>query len=290
MNQHAPFSPYRNFADNLRALCARHGSIAAVCRALDMNRQQFNKYLSGSTLPNAASLEKICAFLDIDAERLFVDPVGFAPPAHGFQATAASPAGLSLLPHQLAGASFANMQPGKLPAGSYHFYHAWPRDPAKCVRAALVVQRRDGLTHFTRFTKLRPPAPRPRRHLSSRHDGLVIDSEKACFFLSLRQRGAGEISLASFSIENAGNSETLSGLALLMGPGGAPMACRAALCYRGPAAMLRHALSEASILPLADNSVPEEVRQAIAPPPRHAAACIEPFSLLDCVSAAYDQG
>ncbi len=59
---------------NLMALCRRHGSIASVCRELDMNRQQFNKYLTGTVLPAPATLEKICAFFDIVPQTLFDDP------------------------------------------------------------------------------------------------------------------------------------------------------------------------------------------------------------------------
>ncbi|TIP78097.1 MAG: XRE family transcriptional regulator, partial [Mesorhizobium sp.] len=31
-----------HFSANLRLLCERHGSISAVCRKINLNRQQFN--------------------------------------------------------------------------------------------------------------------------------------------------------------------------------------------------------------------------------------------------------
>ena len=33
------------FAANLRTLCDQQGSIAGLCRKINVNRQQFNKYL-----------------------------------------------------------------------------------------------------------------------------------------------------------------------------------------------------------------------------------------------------
>ena len=36
-----------HLSKNLRLLCAQHGSIARVCREIEINRQQFNRYLSG---------------------------------------------------------------------------------------------------------------------------------------------------------------------------------------------------------------------------------------------------
>ena len=43
------------FAENLRLLCSHYASVAEVCRRIGMNRQQFNKYLSGASTPGTAS-------------------------------------------------------------------------------------------------------------------------------------------------------------------------------------------------------------------------------------------
>ena len=61
------------FAANLRRKCADFGSIAEVCRGVGINRQQFNKYLAGNSIPNALTLRKICIFLDIQEQSLFFD-------------------------------------------------------------------------------------------------------------------------------------------------------------------------------------------------------------------------
>ncbi len=50
------------FTSNLRYLCGKHISISAVCRDLGMNRQQFNKYLSGAARPSRRNLNRICEF------------------------------------------------------------------------------------------------------------------------------------------------------------------------------------------------------------------------------------
>jgi hypothetical protein len=47
---------------NLSRLCEGEVSIAAVCRATRINRQQFNRYLSGASIPNGRNLEKICRY------------------------------------------------------------------------------------------------------------------------------------------------------------------------------------------------------------------------------------
>lgn len=54
-----------SFGRNLRRECVRKGTIAQLCKATGINRQQFNKYLSGQILPGARTLRKICAHLDV---------------------------------------------------------------------------------------------------------------------------------------------------------------------------------------------------------------------------------
>ena len=60
------------FSQNLRNKCVRFGSIAEACNQIAVNRQQFNKYLSGAMLPNARTLNRICLVLDIQDWELFV--------------------------------------------------------------------------------------------------------------------------------------------------------------------------------------------------------------------------
>jgi transcriptional regulator with XRE-family HTH domain len=64
-------------AANLRTLCDRHGSVAAVCRKINVNRQQFNKYLSGVHRPSAANLRIIANFFGLSVPILFSDPDEF---------------------------------------------------------------------------------------------------------------------------------------------------------------------------------------------------------------------
>lgn len=48
------------FCQNLRLLASYEPSIAALCRKLAFNRQQFNKYLAGSVFPSRRNLRRIC--------------------------------------------------------------------------------------------------------------------------------------------------------------------------------------------------------------------------------------
>jgi len=182
---------------------------------------------------------------------------------------------------KIASAAFGRMRNSSLRPGCYYFYFPWVRDPAKCVRAALYVYRRGGLTLFTRFTKFRSPSQRQRYYLRGRHDGVVLESDKAKFLLAMNRKGLGEMSLVSLGVESALSQDFMSGLGLVMEASGAPLALRATLEYRGSAAILRRTIAEACVLPLADPSIPEEVRQSMSAAPQGGAPTLEPFSLFD---------
>lgn len=74
--------PDQSLSQNLAFLCSYYASIAEVCRRLEINRQQFNKYLSGQTWPSRRNMRRICDFFGVtEAEllaehRRFVEIIG----------------------------------------------------------------------------------------------------------------------------------------------------------------------------------------------------------------------
>ena len=58
-------------------MCDRYRSVAEVCRSLEMNRQQFNKYLSGKIYPSKHNLARICAFFKLSEEQLNLESARF---------------------------------------------------------------------------------------------------------------------------------------------------------------------------------------------------------------------
>ncbi|NBD29712.1 MAG: helix-turn-helix domain-containing protein [Alphaproteobacteria bacterium] len=58
---------------NLALLCSYHPSIAEVCRRLDINRQQFNKYLAGTSHPSRRNMRRICDFFGVSESELLLD-------------------------------------------------------------------------------------------------------------------------------------------------------------------------------------------------------------------------
>lgn len=67
-----------DFATNLRLLCSTESSVSAICRQIGLNRQQFNKYLTGAARPSPANMRKI-------AVHFGVRPSEFLLPADEFE-------------------------------------------------------------------------------------------------------------------------------------------------------------------------------------------------------------
>ncbi len=59
---------------NLRLHARKYESISALCRACGVNRQQFNKYLTGETLPSLLNLVKIANILGVEIDDLVTPP------------------------------------------------------------------------------------------------------------------------------------------------------------------------------------------------------------------------
>ena len=67
-----------SFSKNLKLLSSYYQSIAEICRKMAINRQQFNKYLSGSTSPSIKNMRKIADFFGVTESELILPHDDFA--------------------------------------------------------------------------------------------------------------------------------------------------------------------------------------------------------------------
>ncbi|MEO3434091.1 helix-turn-helix transcriptional regulator [Inquilinus sp. CAU 1745] len=66
------------FPANLAFACSLFPSIADVCRRVGINRQQFNKYLSGQVRPSRHNMRRICDFFGVTESELLLEEGRFA--------------------------------------------------------------------------------------------------------------------------------------------------------------------------------------------------------------------
>lgn len=68
---------HEDFARNLRLLCSYYRSIAEVCRRLEVNRPQFNRYLSGRYRPSTNTLRRFCDFFGVEEHEILLPSAQF---------------------------------------------------------------------------------------------------------------------------------------------------------------------------------------------------------------------
>ena len=72
-----PDKPMSHFSENLRSLCRTQPSVSHICREIGINRQQFERYLQGRSLPSSHNTYRICRYFGVPEKSLFVSPDEF---------------------------------------------------------------------------------------------------------------------------------------------------------------------------------------------------------------------
>jgi transcriptional regulator with XRE-family HTH domain len=138
------------FQNNLRLLCSYYSSIADVCRRLGINRQQFNKYLSGDASPSRHNLLRICEFFGVNEQDLTLPERRFREIINSSQSDKEQKPkfynhihGLdSILPN-----GQVNLQPY---GGYYHSYYPSGGQEGHIIRALLFVGRNNDGSYYTK--------------------------------------------------------------------------------------------------------------------------------------------
>ena len=66
-----------NYASNLTWLASQASSIVQLCSDIDVNRQQFNKYISGKHLPSRRNRATIAKYFMVNEKDMFLSPESF---------------------------------------------------------------------------------------------------------------------------------------------------------------------------------------------------------------------
>jgi transcriptional regulator with XRE-family HTH domain len=234
---------------NLRRLCQNEPSIAHVCRAIGVTRQQFNGYLSGKHFPNERILSRICAYFEID-ETTLVAPVR----ENGEQA---GETGSDLLSPAVFGKLLRhNASNVNLEDGIYAVYFSVPGEPAMAVRSTMIVKTIDGLRTFRRVTGYYRRSSSSWSYYRGDHVGLAVEAGRSVFLCSVNQKSIYEPSL--IALDWTPSSEpVLSGKSLIVGLKGPAVAAVVAMPAEG--AGLRDALRRQGSLRIDSGEVPQIV-------------------------------
>ena len=242
-----------SFAKNLREAVVQRGTIAQACSETGINRQQFNKYLSGQITPGTRSLRKICSYLGVTEQQLLTgQDSGLAP----LLQTIPPEVDLGTLPPALAsllsegwGQHLPLPAAYVLPLGYYDCYFPSHVAPGLVVRWLVQIKQGasgqvyTGRTRVSDMGALGYLAPR------LRYQGAVLyGSEEACLIGTTSKQSHHPAVMSITTVPVVGRTY-YSALALGRRADG-PLAMMAGLHYRGPERPPRAALAELGIVSL----------------------------------------
>lgn len=152
-----------DFALNLRLLCGYHRSIAEVCRRLEVNRPQFNRWLSGQYRPSRHHFRRICDFFGVEEHEILLPAAAFADlvqvRARQWQRAEQTPRPEA--PHLARLAQTGGDGMDRF-LGSYHETYLSMAYPGKILRTLVTLVRRDGGVYYQRTERLREaPGQKP---------------------------------------------------------------------------------------------------------------------------------
>jgi transcriptional regulator with XRE-family HTH domain len=174
------------FSKSLRRLCFEHSSIAEVCRETGINRQQFNKYLSGRGMPSARTLRRICACLEVSESTLLgVAGAEGATIERGNNSTGQLVRDFSRLSQRfMPGLSkIPKLLPFELDVGLYNCYFPFPGYDGFLIRSVVKIWRENTQLCFTRLTRIPRTDGTSGYVVRAHHRGLIIITSEEISFI-----------------------------------------------------------------------------------------------------------
>ena len=160
-----------SFSSNLAYACSLFPSISEVCRRININRQQFNKYLAGSVRPSRHNMRRICDFFGVTESEILLDPPRFAALISLRKSSPRS----SALPQHLLAIEKLHRLSGELDryTGWYFRYFYTFGYPNKITRSLAVISEHDG-RHLWKNIERRGDRDLAMERFVGKYDGLAF--------------------------------------------------------------------------------------------------------------------
>jgi transcriptional regulator with XRE-family HTH domain len=250
------------FASNLRLLAERETSIVALCSAIGINRQQFNKYLSGCHEPSRRNLTNIAAHFGVSEKDLFLPPEAFA----AIYAIQRQPI-VSLLAGAPKLAQFVDRLPSSLRAtrdkvGVYWKYHCSSIYERQVLRSVVRLTERDGLIQYETVERFQDMDSPHRTAYRFRYQGLCFSLEDRIFLIDAEVRQHNEMTFSVLMPIVRKPQRFLFGLTVGIAATAfrEPYATRVAFHHAGVDEIGKRQFAQCKALAAEDKSIPTEIR------------------------------
>lgn len=260
---------HNNIAENLRYLCTFHDSVAAICRRIAINRQQFNKYLSGESQPSLHNLRKITDFFGIDEFEIMLPREAFVELVAARREARAAGADTGQLMAQLfarlgmpAPASHTALQQY---LGHYAVYFSSPVWSSHVVRSLTTFYQDGQITYSKGLERLNPAGKRQRSKVVQKFRGTVMYIHDRIYVLEYESASVDLVALTILYPSHRKQRPYLTGIILTIASGGnrQPFASRVVYEYLGSKIDLRAELDRCRLYPMDSDEIPEDILNRI---------------------------
>ncbi|MEH6651531.1 MAG: helix-turn-helix transcriptional regulator [Motiliproteus sp.] len=256
----------QNLADNLRLLCSYKKSISEVCRELDINRQQFNKYLSGKTAPSGNNFRLICDYFGVEEYEILMphdefEPIIRARPVADTESSPVRRPEFEFLDQLI---KHSNDDLSKYEGGYYIYYHSTSY-PGKVLKGYGVIYEEESRHFFKWIERLSLKGSSGRDGFVYKIKGLVLGLGNRIFISGYEQLLNNEMIHLTLFPTYKNKVSQLAGL--MLGVSGTdsrePVCQRLILSYLGRSTDHRQALKHCGIFDEDSDEVDGEIRTRI---------------------------
>ncbi len=255
---------HEDFAQNLRLLCSYYKSIAEVCRRLNINRPQFNRYLGGQYKPSANTLRRICEFFGVEVHEILLPHAQFerlvqVRPQSDLAPQPGTPGTFNHI-DQLSRAGSSGLERY---LGYYFEYYLSMSTPGKVLRNLVCLESRDGQVVFQRTERIRPQATEPACH--NRYQGIVCLLSDRLFLTDYETLNHHEITQTILFPSFRNRISRLTGLKVGVSDNSERMPCCARVVYEylGQEVRIRKALALCGLYDLNDAAIEQSIRDSV---------------------------
>ncbi|OBZ93144.1 Cro/Cl family transcriptional regulator [Pararhizobium polonicum] len=248
------------FTENLRFACATRPSISQICREIGINRQQFNRYISGVARPSAHNLSRIANFFALAS-------VDFDLASSAFQARLTRPDR-----RMVDGGQLLEGLPGDLPAlrrhlGYFQTYHLSPSWPGLIVCSCARLLEENGSVHIKSIERIHDASREIRQY--SKYVGLAAFWRNRIFITERsisRQPMMSQTILIPFEVHQRVYLRGVT-MGVSWRKENLPYASRVIWRHLGTNPDKRQVLSRCGVLPVNARQLPATVRSYLEAPP-----------------------
>jgi len=253
-----------DLAKNLQLLCSYYKSVAEVCRRLNINRPQFNRYLNATTMPSKNTLRRIGEFFGVEVEEMMLPQPQFSQLVQS-RPIRQSTAQTSLTPEQKHINQLNESGQSGLSkyCGYYYEYYMSMACPGQVLRTLVDIRSQGDKTYYQRTERLNPDGVSKAFH--GVYSGMVQLLSDRLFLMDYEQETHVEMTQTILYPSFQNRVVRLTGLRLGVSGSGerAPCCARVVYEYLGKSIQKKQVLSRCGLFELDSSEIEQSIISAI---------------------------